>query len=195
VSLALGWIIWTFISDSVLFGAQTFQRGAGIIKTTNIERFILVLRTVLTNLIIFAHNLLILVPVFTIVGFRLTSSTWLVLPGLALIVLSAISSSVLLGFLCARHRDLYPLLQAMMRVIFFVTPILWSPALLPEDSPRRLFADLNPFAHYIAIWRDPLMGSRPELLSWAVTSGLTLIALCMAFIAFARYRREVVFWV
>ena len=195
LSLALGWIIWNFISDSVLDGAQTFQRGAGIIKSTKIHKFTLVLKTVLTNLIIFAHNLVIALLVFAVVGVPFTLATWLVVPGLALIVLSAVWSSALFGFLCARYRDVYPLLQAAMRVLFFLTPVLWSPTLLPANSPKRLFVDLNPLAHFLAIWRKPLMGEHPDALSWVVTGGLTLVGLCLAFIAFARYRREVVFWI
>jgi len=195
LSLALGWIIWHFILDSVLQGARTFQLGAGIIKSTNIEKFTLVLKTVLTNLIIFAHSLVIAVLVFAIVGVPFTLATWLVVPAFVLIVLSAVWSAALFGLLCARYRDLYPLLQSAMRVLFFITPIIWSPALLPANSPRRLFVALNPFAHYVEIWRRPLMGEYPDGLSWFVTGGLTFFGLCVAFMAFARYRREVVFWV
>jgi ABC-type polysaccharide/polyol phosphate export permease len=195
LNLALGWIVWHFISDSVLQGAQTFQHGAGIIKSTNIAKFTLVLKTVLTNLIVFAHNLAIPLFVFILIGVPFTLATWLVIPGFMLIVLSAIWSATLFGLLCARYRDLYPLLQACMRVFFFLTPIIWSPALLPENSPRRWFLDLNPFAHYLAIWRQPLMGEYPDALSWSVTSGLTFFGLILAFIAFARYRQVVVFWI
>ncbi len=195
ISLSLGWIIWYFISDSVLQGARTFQNGAGVIKNTNIDKFTLVLKTVLANLIIFAHNLVIPFLVFVVVGFPFTLATWLVIPAFALIVLSALWSATLFGLLCARYRDVYPLLQACMRVLFFLTPILWSPTLLPADSPRRLFVDLNPFAHYLAIWRKPLMGEYPDALAWYVTGGLTVLGLSLAFLAFARYRREVVFWI
>jgi ABC-type polysaccharide/polyol phosphate export permease len=195
LSLALGWVSWQFIADSVLRGAHTFQQGAGIIKSTNIEKFTLVLKTVITNLIILAHNLVIVGLVFVVVGLSFTLATLLIVPATVLIVLSAVWSAVLFGLLCSRFRDLYPLLQAAMRVMFFVTPIIWSPSLLPDDSPRRLFVDLNPLAHYVAIWREPLMGHYPSALSWTVAVGLTIAGLVIAFVAFARFRREVVFWI
>jgi len=195
LNISLGWTAWHFMSDSVLQGAQTFQRGAGIIKNTNIEKFTLVLRTVLTNLIIFAHNLAIPLIVFAVVGVPFTLATLLAIPALGLIILSAISSGTLLGLVCARYRDLYPLLQAGMRICFFLTPIIWSPALISPNSPKRLFVNVNPFAHYLAIWRKPLMGEYPDALSWYVTCGLTFFSLVLAFMAFARYRREIVFWV
>jgi ABC-type polysaccharide/polyol phosphate export permease len=195
LNLALGWIIWQFIADSVLQGAQTFKSGARIIQGSSMEKFFLVLQTVLTNLIIFAHNLLIAAIVLIIAGPPISATTFLVIPGLALIGLSALWSATLFGLLCARYRDLFPILQAIMRVLFFVTPIIWSPTLLAPDNPRLLFVSLNPLAHYVEVWRGPLMGGAPDALTWLVAGGCTLLGLAVAFIAFARYRRWVVFWV
>lgn len=195
LNLALGWIIWHFIADSVLQGGLVFQRAARILQGTSIEKFSFVLQAVLTNLIIFAHNLLIAFVVLAVAGPPVSWAILLVIPAFTLIVLSAVWSTMLFGLLCARYRDLYPTLQAVMRVLFFVTPILWSPALLRPDSPRRLFVDLNPIAHYVDIWRKPLMGEYPAVSSWLVAGGCTLVGLGLAFVAFARYRRSVVFWV
>lgn len=195
LNLALGWVIWHFIADSVLQGAQTFQQGAGVLRGTHIEKFFLVLKTVLTNLIIFAHNLLIVAVALIAVGPAVSGVTLLVFPAFILIVLSALAAATLFGLLCSRYRDLYPTLQAIMRVLFFVTPILWSPQFISADSPRRLFVDVNPLAHYVEIWRSPLMGNSPTATSWLVVGGCTLLLLSLAFIAFARYRRQIVFWV
>jgi ABC-type polysaccharide/polyol phosphate export permease len=195
LNLALGWIMWQFIADSVLQGAQTFQGGARIIQASSMEKFFLVLQTVLTSLIIFAHNLLIVVVVLIVAGPPFSATTFLVIPGLILIVLSATWSATLFGLLCARYRDLFPIVQAFMRVLFFVTPIIWSPALLPPNNPRRMFVEFNPFAHYLEVWRKPLMGEAPDTMTWLVVIGCTLLGLVLAFVAFARYRRWVVFWV
>jgi ABC-2 type transport system permease protein len=195
LNLALGWIIWHFIADSILQGAQTFQSNSRVIQGSSVPKFFLVLKTVFTNLIIFAHNLLIAVVVLIVAKPPLSAMTLLVIPGFILIVLSAVWSAMLFSLICARYRDFFPTLQAIMRVLFFVTPIIWSPAFLPKDSPRRLFVELNPLAHYVAIWRKPLMGEAPDALSWFITGGCTLIGLGLAFLAFVRYRRSIVFWV
>ena len=195
LNISLGWVIWHFIANSVLQGAQTFQQGAGVLRGTSIERFFLVLKTVLTNLIIFAHNLLIVAVVLIGAGPAVSGVTLLVFPAFILIALSALGAATLFGLLCSRYRDFYPSLQAVMRVLFFVTPILWSPQFIRADSPRRLFVDVNPLAHYVEIWRSPLMGNSPTVMSWLVASGCTLVLLSVAFVAFARYRRQIVFWV
>jgi ABC-2 type transport system permease protein len=199
LNLGLGWIIWHFFADSVLQGAQTFQHGAGVLRGTSIEKFFLVQKTVLTNLIIFGHNLPIALVLLIAAGPRVSGVTLMVIPAFILILLSAVGASTLFGFLCARYRDLYPTLQAIMRVLFFITPILWSPDFMKTNSARnsvrRLFVDFNPLAHYVDIWRKPLMGEYPAVSSWAVTLGCTMMILSLAFVAFARYRRKVIFWV
>jgi lipopolysaccharide transport system permease protein len=195
VNLAVGWVIWQFIYDSVVDGALTFRRYAEVIQSTNIGKFVFVLKSVISNLLILALNLPVVVLAFAVAGIRFSEATWLVLPGMALIVLSGVWASALFGTFCARYRDLGPMLQAAMRVSFFLTPIIWSPTLLPAESPRRLFVDLNPFAHYVAIWRKPLLGEYPELLSWLVTGGVTAAGLALAFVVFARFRQRLVFWV
>ncbi len=195
LNLALGWVIWHFIADSILQGGQTFQQASRIIQTTNIEKFSLVVRTVLTNLIVFGISLSIPLLAFVVVGVDFSPATLLIVPALILIVLSALAASAFFGTVCARYRDLYPLLQSVVRVLFFVTPVLWSPVLLAPESPRRLIADLNPLAHYVAIWRQPLLGEYPDALSWLVTSGCTISGLCVAFAVFAAHRQKLVFWV
>ena len=195
MNLGFGWIIWLFISNSVLQGAQTFQQGAGVLRGTRIEKFFLVLKTVFTNLLIFAHNLVIVLVILIAAAPAVSGLTLLVIPAFILILLSAVGASALFGMLCSRYRDLYPTLQSIMRVMFFVTPILWSVEFLRTNSPRRLFVDLNPLAHYVEIWRKPLMGTYPDTLSWIIAGGCTIVLLSVAFLAFARYRREIVFWV
>jgi len=195
LNLALGWVIWHFIADSILQGGQTFQQASRIIQTTNIEKFSLVLRTVLTNLIVFGISLSIPLLTFIAIGTHFTLATLLIIPALGLIVLSALAASAFFGIACARYRDLYPLLQSIVRVLFFVTPVLWTPALLATESPRRLIVDLNPLAHYVAIWRQPLLGENPDALSWVVTSGCTIAGLCVAFTVFAAHRQKLIFWI
>jgi ABC-2 type transport system permease protein len=195
LNLALGWILWHFISDSLLQGAQTFLQASRVIQNSNIPKFAFVLKTVLTNLIVFSNAMLIPALVFVVTGVPFSLATFLVIPAFVLIVLSAVWASTLFGVICARYRDLYPLLQAVVRVLFFMTPILWSPDMLAPGSTRRLVTDLNPLAHYIAIWRKPLMGEYPDAISWLVTIGCTISGLCVAFVVFALCRRRLVFWV
>ncbi|MEN0644772.1 ABC transporter permease [Alkalicoccobacillus gibsonii] len=53
-------------------------------------------------------------------------------------------------------RDYYQLLQAGMRMVFFLTPILWVPNTMPDWlSP---FLQLNPFYYIIEGFRDTFLG-------------------------------------
>lgn len=193
--LALGWAIWQFFYECVVQGAQTFQKASDVLQSTTIEKFSFVLITVIVNLAVFALNLPVVILAYMVAGFPISKATWLIIPSLALIILSGVAATALFGVVCARYRDLIPMIQAAVRVLFFLTPILWSSEFLAKDSPRRLFADLNPLSHYVEIWRMPLLGEYPEPLSWVVTGSCTIAGLVLAFMIFARYRTWIVFWV
>ena len=87
----------------------------------------------------------------------------LALPGLALLCLNGIWAGLLLGIVSARFRDVPPIITSVVRICFFVTPIIWTPELLPA---RTLVLDANPFFHLVEVVRAPLLGQMPGLASW-----------------------------
>ena len=60
----------------------------------------------------------------------------------------------------------------LMRVVFFLTPVIWMPEML---GLRSTYLDLNPFYHFLELFRAPLLGHSPKLLSWVVAFGAALI--------------------
>ena len=55
----------------------------------------------------------------------------LALPGLVLLCLNGIWVGLLLGIISARFRDVPPIVASVVRILFFVTPIIWMPELMP----------------------------------------------------------------
>ena len=121
---------------------------------------LVIYRTIARNFLVTAHNLL-LVP-FLLVGFGvpLTPAIFLVFPALFFIALNGVLIGMLIGPLCARFRDLPPIIASVTQLAFFVTPVMYRPAQLQE----RLWAvtHLNPFASFMEIVRAPLLGIVPD---------------------------------
>ena len=76
--------------------------------------------------------------------------------GLLLIGLNAVWVGLLLGLLCARFRDIPPMITNLVQVALFLTPIMWKKEMLGRYEWTH--ADLNPFHHFIEIVRAPLLG-------------------------------------
>ena len=190
--LALGFIFWTLISSLITDGCATFTGAESIIKQVDLPLSVHGYRVVWRNLLIFCHNAAIFVVVAIIFSIWPGWTGLLALPGLALICLNGVWVGLLSGLMSARFRDVPPLVDSIMRIVFFVTPIIWMPELLPD---RAVLLDFNPFFHFLEVVRAPLLGQAPELVSWLAVLGITLGGCLVTFALFCRYRRRVAYWV
>ena len=79
-----------------------------------------------------------------------------------------------------------------MLIAFLASPVLWPQGML---GANELIALLNPFTHFLAIVRDPLLGAPPPMLSVAVTTSITLGGWVAAIICHCLSRDRIVFWI
>ena len=194
--LALGFIIWTLISGLITDGCTAFISSESIIKQTNLPLSVHVYRMVWRNLLIFVHNAAILVAVAALFAIWPGWIGLLALPGLMLLCLNGIWVALLLGIVSARFRDVPPIVSSVVRILFFVTPIIWMPELMPSRALMlALVLDFNPFFHFVELVRAPLLGQAPGMVSWLAVSGITLGGWMLAFELLRRYRRRIAYWV
>jgi ABC-type polysaccharide/polyol phosphate export permease len=95
--------------------------------------------------------------------------------------------------ICARFRDLPQIVASLMQVTFYISPILWSPALLQESS-RAVIVDLNPMYYLLDITRAPLLGQHPQLVSWAVCLAMPVFGYLIALPFFGRFQKRIPYW-
>ncbi|CAB3649311.1 hypothetical protein LMG26840_02723 [Achromobacter dolens] len=79
-----------------------------------------------------------------------------------------------------------------MPLIFFLTPVLWFQSTL---GPRAFIAELNPFTHFIAVVREPLLGHMPTVVNYSVVIGLTSLVWVVALVIFSRCRKKISLWI
>jgi lipopolysaccharide transport system permease protein len=115
------------------------------------------------------------------------------LPGLLLWSIDALALTLILGAFCARFRDIQPIVNSIMQIAFFVTPVIWKPTQLSPTGIERLA--LNPFFDLLEIVRGPILGSGIAGTTWlgALMYSVALCAISWAF--FVRARGRVTFWV
>lgn len=190
--LALGFIVWTLISGVINDGCQTFINAQGIIKQVGLPLSIHVYRLLWRNVLILFHNALVYVVVAAVFAVWPGWVGLLALPGLVLLCLNGIWAGLLLGIVSARFRDVPPVVSSIVRICFFVTPIIWMPELVPA---RALVLEANPFFHLVEVVRAPLLGQAPGLESWFAVLLITCAGWLVTFAFFRRYRRRIAYWV
>lgn len=190
--LTTGIVVWTFISTVLLEGCNCFIHADAVLRQVRMPFTVHVYRTLYRNLIVLAHNAVVYVVVALLFGLKTSAGIILVLPALAILVVNGLWTCLLLGMICARFRDVGPIVGAIIQIVFFITPILWHPGMLNGAYAWIVF--INPFHAMIDVVRAPLLGEPVSLLSWAVILTTTLAGVTATFLFFARFRARIPYW-
>lgn len=190
--LAVSLVIWNAIAQMVNDATISLTQSEGIIRQMPLPYTVHALRCVMRNAIIAAHNLPLIGVVFLATGHLPGPEAVLAIPGLALIFINAFAVALFLGMLCARFRDIGPIVGSTMQLAFFLTPILWKPRLLGHWEP---YMPLNPFFAVLETVRGPLVEGGGSPIAWAAALFYTALALAVSAAFFVRFRGRVAFWV
>jgi lipopolysaccharide transport system permease protein len=93
--------------------------------------------------------------------------------------------------LSARYRDIPVMIQNILNILFWFTPLMYFPEQLGN---KRFIVDYNPLSHMVALVREPLLGGTPSLNDWLIVLALAVFGWLGAFLFFARFRARVVYW-
>jgi ABC-2 type transport system permease protein len=195
--VTMGLIVWNLINASILEGAEVFIANEGLIKQLPTPLSVHVYRLVWRQMILFAHNIIIFVIIAIIFPKPWHWTDLAVFPALALIMLNCVWVSLCFGILATRYRDIGPLLNSIVQLLFFMTPIIWNEATLQAQGAGQWarIVELNPLLHYLDIVRAPLLGADQELRHWIVVLVLTVVGWTFAALAMKQYRARVPYWV
>jgi ABC-2 type transport system permease protein/lipopolysaccharide transport system permease protein len=190
--VAIGLVTWQFISMVVIEGCSTFLAVQNIIQQVPLPFSIHAYRSVCRNLLVLAHNFAIVPVVLVIFHVPVDWRALLAVPALLVLAINGVWASLLFGIVSARFRDVPPIVASIVQMVFFITPIFWSPELLGQWQG---IAELNPFFAAIDIVRAPLLGVAPAPNSWLVMLVVTTVCSGGTFAFFARFHARIAFWV
>jgi ABC-2 type transport system permease protein len=196
--VAVGLLIWNFISGCILEGSEVFIANEGLIRFLPAPLSLHVYRLIWRQTLFFLHNLVIWVVLMIIFPHPLGWSLLLAFPAFALLVINGGWIAILSGILATRFRDIPPIIASVVQLVFYMTPIVWSVDVLP-DTPavqeRARLVELNPVFHFMEILRRPLLGQSTEWRYWAVVGVITIVGWTVGLICMRNYRARVAYWV
>ena len=193
--LATSIIFWSLISSVLNEGTISFISAEAMIKQLDIHHFQYVMRTVWRNLISAAHNLIIL-PLVLLVFWEFPGWPLIAfIPGSILLILNLTWTVWLVGMFSARFRDMPPIIGSVMTIAFYVTPVMWYPQLIENNSFAHLLLGFNPFYHWLQIVRLPILGEWPTIENWALALLSAGLGWTITLIAHKKYRNMIAYWI
>lgn len=190
--LATSIIVWGLVSSSINDACQVFIGSEGFIKQSSLPLSVYVLRLVWRNLIIFLHNVVVVIAVGIFFPPEINLATLLVIPGLIIMSLNAVWAGIVIGLICARYRDVTQIVNSIVGIAFFVTPVMWYPRMLGQ---KEWMVNLNPLYHFMQILRAPMIGEPIAIINWVAASAVTVVGFVLMIMLFGRYRSRIAYWV
>ena len=181
--LLVGFIVWAFISGCILEGADVFIANEGLIKHLPAPLSVHVYR------LVWRQTLLLRAQPDRLRGHAVRVPAAPALdrphrdPGLRPAGASTARwVAFLFGSATARFRDLAPITQSLVQLLFFLTPIVWIYSTLlnspnPATASRARLAEFNPLLSFLEIIRAPMLGQDQHLRYWVIVLAITVVGL------------------
>jgi len=198
--LLVGFIVWAFISGCILEGADVFIANEGLIKHLPAPLSVHVYRLIWRQTLLFAHNLIVYVVMLFVFPQHLHWTDLAAIPAFVLLAVNGTWVAFLFGAVTARFRDLAPITQSLVQLLFFLTPIVWIYSTLlnspnPTTASRARLAELNPLLSFLEIIRAPMLGQAQHLRYWAIVLVITVVGWALTLFVLRRYRGRISYWV
>lgn len=190
--VACGLLVYNLMSEVLAESSNLFQREMAFIKGTTLPISIYVMRLTSRTLI---RNIYPLAGALglTLLDGVIPSPAWLYAAlGLVLIIVAIPAVAMVFAILGVLFADTHFILQNLLRLAFFLTPVFWDHA---GDRIRIIFYYWNPFTHFITIVRSPILTGDPALQSWIIAGGISLAAWILAIVLLGQFRRRIVFMI
>jgi lipopolysaccharide transport system permease protein len=188
-----GLAIWNYHALSVTRTSDVFTTSAGIFGKIYFPRLAVPLATVITNMVTFAIQLLVLcgfLIVFFLRGAPVQLTLWVFAVPLLVVQVGALAlgTGLVLSALTTRFRDLSFLVSFGTQLWMYMTPIVYPFSQVPERL--QWIIGLNPMTPVVEIFRKALLGTGDIQAVHVVTSiCTTVILLFLGLVMFSRTAR------
>lgn len=179
-------IPWAFFSHSLSTSTSSIVENAPLIKKVWFPREVIPVSVNLANLVNFLLSLAVLFAFLAFWGIKPTLVILLLPLVIACQLIFNIGMSLLTAALHTYYRDVRYLVDAMLMVWFYLTPIFYPITMVPERFLPIYM--LNPMAGIVTLYRDVLLyGRLPDSSILLSTIVMALMALFFGILMFRKY--------
>ncbi len=187
-----GLLFWNFFSYNLSQGANALIQARAMLQKIYFPRQALVLSKALVAL----SDLGLAIILFTAIGYgEMHFSLWTLPSFILALLLSFLAGQGLAFWLAAlsiRFRDLQQIVPFLLQMLFFLSPIAYSPDLWQESLGPQLsqWLQFNPFYAILDIWRSGIFGLEINSSSLLLGIPYCLILFLSGWIYFQKVERK-----
>ena len=188
VFLFVGLLPWTFFANSLGAGASSIVANGAIVKKVRLPLQLLPAASVLSSLANLLLSFVVLFAVLAIFGPRHPEGL-LYLPLLVLIqIVMNLGFAYLLAAANVFYRDVQHILGILLTAWYFLTPVLFSVAIVADRPTERELLYLNPMTAVIVAYQRALLDGLPP--EWERLLYSAVVSLAVFALGFWYFRRS-----
>ena len=177
VALLLGLVLYTFLSEASGSAVTSIVDRENLVRKIEFPRLAVPLSVVLTALFNLGLNLCV-VAIFLLASGGSVRWSWLeLIPLVALLAVLASGLAMLLSALYVRARDLKPIWDVVLQILFYGSPIFYAVETVQESAPDWVAKALmlNPFAAILQQARHAMIDPQYQTAAQAIGPDWRLI--------------------
>lgn len=158
VWMLAGLVPWFFMNKALLGGANSIYMKSGIVSKMKFPIATIPISRILQEVYGFVVSMIILFIVFFAFGYYPNIYYLNLIYYIFYLIVFLVGLSLVTSVLTMVARDFYKLLGSVMKLLFYVTPILWQ-----MDAMPQLYQDAmkyNPFYYVVTGFRECMLYNR-----------------------------------
>lgn len=188
VFVLAGILPWTLFESAVTASSGSVVANGNIVRKVYFPRLIVPLAATGAPLIDYTIGLVVLILAMIALGVSITTSVLLVPLMIASLLIGVFGVGILMSAITVAYRDFRHLLPFMLRLLFFLTPVIYPVTMVPERF--RWILSLNPVGGTIAALRSAILGTPIPYHGWMLSTAIGVAALIVGLIYFQRVEKR-----
>jgi len=187
-----GILFWNFVAQSTSAAALQVNDANDLARRTYLPRSVFLVASVGVALINLVLSLVPLLGIVLVTRYPI-HATWLFLPvAVAIGAVFSLGLGFILFTLASRFSDIREMYLVLIQTWFFITPIVYPPAIVP--ARYRFVLWLNPHYYLIQTFRTPIYdGKLPPLSVVLFSAAIAFATLAVGWVFFCRRIEEYAF--
>lgn len=189
-----GIAIWNYFSSCLTATSSTFVANAGIFGKVYFPRLVIPLSTVLSNMVKFGIQFLLLLGVMAWYGIKHQSfhfgASWLLIPVLVLMMAAlGLGLGIIISSVTTKYKDFSVLIGFAVQLLMYATPVAYPLSYL-KDKPYASWVAWNPLSPIVEAFRYALFGTGTVDTSGLLYSGgFIVLMLFFGMLIFSKVER------
>lgn len=187
--LLSGLLPWMFFTAALSSASSAVVDNGMLVRKVAFPRVILPLSAIVAQLVQFVLMYSVIVPLLVLFGVGLSPALVVLLPVMALQVIFTAGLGLLLATANVYARDTRHLLDVGLQIWFWLTPVVYSLAMVP--GTLRQWLHWNPMAQFITSYHDIVIeGRMPSLATLGILLLCAGAAGAAGLLVFDRHQRR-----